>query len=125
MEQIIMVIDRFIETKFQFGNYVLWFLGVVSKHALKFQRWWFGPYMIEYYLFNNMVLLFTINKFDFNPVLVNINKLKPYRFIEDRTLQLVFDVLPSSLIDSNVNLRWKQQKNKESGHPPWLAALQG
>ncbi len=28
----------FIETKFQFGDYVLWFPGVISKHALKFQR---------------------------------------------------------------------------------------
>jgi len=28
--------NGFIETKFQFGDYVLWFLGVVSKHAPKF-----------------------------------------------------------------------------------------
>ncbi len=28
----------------------------------------------------------TINKFDPNPILVNINKLKPYRFAEDHTL---------------------------------------
>jgi hypothetical protein len=35
--------NRFIKTKFQFGGYVLWFLRVVFKHALKFQRQWFGP----------------------------------------------------------------------------------
>jgi hypothetical protein len=29
----------------------------------------------------------TIDKFDHNPVSVNINKLKPYRFVEDHTLQ--------------------------------------
>ncbi len=29
----------------------------------------------------------TIDKFDLNLVLININKLKPYRFIEDQTLQ--------------------------------------
>jgi hypothetical protein len=29
----------------------------------------------------------TIDKFDPNLVLVNINKLKPYRFIEDQTFQ--------------------------------------
>jgi hypothetical protein len=34
-----------------------------------------------------MVLLVTIDKFDPNPMLVNINKLKPYKFIEDKTLQ--------------------------------------
>jgi hypothetical protein len=33
-----------------------------------------------------MVLLVTIDKFDPNPMLVNVNKLKPYKFIEDRTL---------------------------------------
>ncbi len=38
---------------------------------------------------NNIVLLVTINKFDPNPILVNINKLKPCKFIEDRTLQPV------------------------------------
>ncbi len=35
---------------------------------------------------NNIVILITIDKFDPNLVLVNI-KLKPYRFIEDKTLQ--------------------------------------
>jgi len=30
-----------------------------------------------------------IDKFDPNPILVNTNKLKPYRFIEDQTFQLV------------------------------------
>ncbi len=29
----------------------------------------------------------TINKFDPNPILVNINKLKPYRFVENHTFQ--------------------------------------
>ncbi len=31
----------------------------------------------------------TIDKFDFNLVLFNINKLKPYRFVENHTFQLV------------------------------------
>jgi hypothetical protein len=34
-----------------------------------------------------MILLITIDKFDPNPILVNTNKLKPYRFIKDQTLQ--------------------------------------
>jgi hypothetical protein len=37
---------------------------------------------------NNIILVVTIDKFDPNPMFVNINKLKPYRFIEDETLQL-------------------------------------
>jgi hypothetical protein len=46
-----------------------------------------GPYRIQCCLPNNTFLLVTIDKFDPNPVFVNINKLKPYRFIEDKTLQ--------------------------------------
>jgi len=30
---------------------------------------------------------------------------------------------PKHLIDSNVNLRWKQQKDMELGQAPWFAAL--
>jgi hypothetical protein len=35
----------------------------------------------------------------------------------------LIDVLPNSLMDSNVSLNWKQRNNKESGHVPWLIAL--
>jgi len=37
-----------------------------------------------------------MDKFNFNPILININKLKPYKFIDDNTLQLVF-AKPSDL----------------------------
>ncbi len=43
--------------------------------------------MVQWCLSNNIVLLVTIDKFDFNIVSVNINKLKPYRFVKDHTLQ--------------------------------------
>jgi hypothetical protein len=33
-------------------------------------------------LLNNTVLLVTIEKFEINPVLVNVNKLKPYKYME-------------------------------------------
>jgi predicted glycosyltransferase len=51
-----------------------------KEHIRKFKEHWFGPYKIQYCLFNNITFLVTIEKFDPNPVLVNINKLKPYRF---------------------------------------------
>jgi hypothetical protein len=38
-------------------------------------------------LSNNIVVLATIDKFDPNPILVNINKLKPHKFIENKILQ--------------------------------------
>ncbi len=45
----------------------------------------------------------TINKFDFNLVLVNINKLKPYRFVEFQTFQPILakpnDFLPEDPLE--------------------------
>ncbi len=67
--------NRYIEIEFQFGDYVLWFPRVVSKHAPKVLRGWFGPCRIQYCLPNNTFLLVTIDKFDPNPMLININKL--------------------------------------------------
>jgi len=32
------------------------------------------------------MLLVTINKFDPNPILININKLEPYKFVKNHTL---------------------------------------
>jgi hypothetical protein len=46
-------------------------------------------YWIQYCLPNNIVLLITIDKFDCNIVLVNINKLKPCKVIENKILQYV------------------------------------
>jgi hypothetical protein len=34
------------------------------------------------------MLLVVIDKFDLNPVLVNYNKMEPYRFVEGHTLNL-------------------------------------
>jgi hypothetical protein len=33
---------------------------------------------------NNIVLLVTIEKFKANPMLVNVNKLKPYKYMESK-----------------------------------------
>jgi len=44
----------------------------------KFTIKWFGPYMVQYVLRNNIVLLATLINFEPNCVLVNINKLKLY-----------------------------------------------
>ncbi len=87
------------------GDYVLWFLGPICKHALKFQRWWFGLYRIHFFFTNNTDLLVTIDKFDPNPIFVNINKLKPYRFIEDKTLQPILIYLSDMVIDEHVQTK--------------------
>ncbi len=51
---------------------------------------------------NDIVLLVTVDKFDPNPILVKINKLKPYMFIEDITLQPVLADLSDVVIDEHV-----------------------
>jgi hypothetical protein len=57
-----------------------------------------------------MVLLVTIDKFDPNLVLVNINKLKSYKFIEDKTLQAVL-VKPNDLVmDEPIQTRQPKPK---------------
>jgi hypothetical protein len=70
------------EKQFSFGDYVLWFPKGIKSHLGKFTRKWFGPYIIQYMLPNNIVLLVTIEKFETNLVLVNVNKLKPYKYME-------------------------------------------
>jgi hypothetical protein len=67
---------------------------------------------------NNIVLFITIDKFDPHLVLVNINKLKPYRFIEYITLQPVL-IKPSDLV-----INEPVQTNKLESLPVELENLQ-
>ncbi len=43
---------------------------------------WFEPYIVQYVLPSNMILLATFINFEPNLMFININKLKPYKFIE-------------------------------------------
>ncbi len=54
----------------------------IKSHLKKFTRKWFGLYKVQYVLPNNTLLLVTIEKFETNLVLVNMNKLKPYKYME-------------------------------------------
>jgi len=42
--------------------------------------------MVQYCLPNNIVIFVSINNFEPNPELVNVNKLKPYTYV-DQTLK--------------------------------------
>jgi hypothetical protein len=68
--------------RFSFGDYVLWFPKGNKSHLGKFTRKWFGRYKVQYVLSNNIVLLVSIEKFETNLVLVNVNKLEPYKYME-------------------------------------------
>jgi len=59
-----------------------WFPKGNKSYLRKFIRKWFGPYIVDYVLPNNIMLLVTIEKFETNLVLVNVNKLKPYKYME-------------------------------------------
>ncbi len=73
--------QKHIENKFQFGYYILWFPKGEKIHLGKFKKRWFGPFRVEHCLPNNTILVF-VNNFEPNLVLVNINKLKPYRYVD-------------------------------------------
>jgi hypothetical protein len=60
----------------------MWFPKGNKSHLGKFTRKWFRPYRVQYVLLNNIVLLVTIEKFETNLVLVNVNKFKPYKYME-------------------------------------------
>jgi len=72
--------------KFHFGDYVLWFPKGEKTHMGKFKKKWFEPFKVQYCSFNNIVLLISVNNFEPNLVLVNVNKLKPYKYV-DKTLK--------------------------------------
>ncbi len=59
-----------------------------KTHLGKFKKRWFGPFRVQYCLPNNTVLLVSINNFEPNPFLVNVNKLKPYKYV-DQTLKVI------------------------------------
>jgi hypothetical protein len=73
-----------LEKKISFGDYILWLLKGNKSHLGKFTRKWFGPYKVQYVLPNNTMLLVTIEKLETNLVLVNMNELKPYKYMESK-----------------------------------------
>jgi hypothetical protein len=58
-----------------------------KTHLGKFKKRWFGPFRVQYCLPNNTILFVSINNFEPDPILVNVNKLKPYKYV-DQTLKV-------------------------------------
>jgi len=77
VEQISMESMKNTKKKFQFGDYVSWFPKGENTHLGKFFKSWFGSFKVLYCLLNIIVLLVSINNFEPNLILVNVNKLKP------------------------------------------------
>ncbi len=78
--------QKYKEKQFKFGDHVLWFPKGQQTHLGKFTKKWFSPYKVQFYLPNiKFVLLVTLDKFDPNLILINVNKLKPYQFLDEKT----------------------------------------
>jgi hypothetical protein len=78
-------VDKGIQKEIQiWRSFPLVFKGS-KTHIGKFIRKWFGPYIVQFYLPNNIIFLVIMDKFDPNHILTNINKLKPYKFLDDET----------------------------------------
>jgi hypothetical protein len=63
----------------------MWFTKGENTHMGKFKKGWSGPFRVEYYLSNNIIII-SANNFEPNPILFNVNKLKLYRYV-DQTLK--------------------------------------
>jgi hypothetical protein len=61
----------------QFGSYRL----CKQNHLGKFKKRWFGPLRAQYCLPSNIILPNSINNFEPNPILVDVNMLKSYTYV--------------------------------------------
>ncbi len=57
-------------------------LLVVRAMEQVFKKKWYGPYTIQYLLFNNVALLVTLGKFEPNRMSTNVSKLKPHKYVD-------------------------------------------
>jgi hypothetical protein len=62
----------------------MWFPKGENTHMRKFKKGWFGPFKVEYCLSKNIVFLVSVNNFEPNLLLCNVNKLKPYRYVDQK-----------------------------------------
>jgi hypothetical protein len=60
----------------------MWLPKGNKSHLRKFIGKWFELYKIQYVLATNIMLLVTIEKFETNLVLVNVNKIKLYKYMK-------------------------------------------
>ena len=61
----------------------MWYPKGANVHVGILRNKWFGPCRVQYLLPNNTVLLVTVDKFDPDLVIVNLNKLKTYQCPEE------------------------------------------
>ncbi len=88
----------------------MWFPKGEMTHLGKFKKIWFGPFRVQYCLSNNIVIAF-VNNFEPNPILVNVNKLKPYKDVE-QTLKGIQSSDNHIFLES-IDLNHREEKSNE------------
>jgi hypothetical protein len=76
----------------------------------KFKKRWFSPFKVQHCSPNNIVLVF-VNNSEPNPLLVNINKLKPYKYV-DQTLKGIQSLENQKYLES-INSDHRKEKSNE------------
>jgi hypothetical protein len=85
---------------------------MICNSVGKFKKRWFGAFKAQYCLPNNIVLLVFVNNFELNPILVNINKLKLYRYVDQTLKGISNSKNPKSL--EYIDFDQKKDKSNEN-----------
>jgi hypothetical protein len=91
------------------------FISYLFTSSFQYKQCWFGPYRIQYLLPKNTTFLVIIHKFDPNPILININKLKSYWFQDPNAFKGLESIVKRGRDTTNTKIRLNiaSQKNVE------------
>jgi hypothetical protein len=98
----------------------LWHPKGTNVHADKLCSKWFSPYRVQYALPNNTVFLVSLQHFDPDPVVVNVNKLKPYQVLGNNSPADLYSPLTSK---SEIRTTLEQIEDEPSREKSILVAL--
>jgi len=80
----------------------------------KFEKRWFGPFKVQYCL-PNIVILVSVNNVEPNPILINVNKLKPYTYV-DQTLKGIQSLVDQKSLQSIHENHIEETFNEDLGN---------
>jgi hypothetical protein len=72
-----------------------------NEHVGKFKNRWFGLCRVQNKISNNTIILVTIETFEANSIILNINKLKFYEFYDKDQLVTITSKQSSKEMDDN------------------------
>lgn len=106
------------------GDSLFWYPKGANIYLGKLKNKWFGPYRVQYPLPDNTILLVAIEKFDPDPIIVNINKPKPYRYLNnDQLLQAARRAPEKSAILLQPDTQDKEEVNETPTTTNFIAVV--